>query len=228
VAPDSLLKSRLKDPGLHRVADPRQRSGRWSVGTVLGTVLTGMLAGCRRLSDVEALTRDMAAPMRTLLGLSRRLPDTMARDLLVAVDPHELRGALHRQVRCAHRRHALEPEPGFPWGVLSLDGKVTAIRAWDDRFVQRNHGKGLVRTVTATLVSNAARVCIDAIPIPPRTNEMGVYADALRQPVATYASLDLFRVVMYDAGACSEANARTSRELGLHYVMVLNEAQPTL
>jgi len=46
--------------------------------------------------------------------------------------------------------------------------------------------------------------------------------------LSTYASLDLFRVVMYDAGACSQANARATRGLGLHYVMVLNEAQPTL
>jgi len=57
---------------------------------------------------------------------------------------------------------------------------------------------------------------------------MGSYLEALRALVATYKSIDLFRVVMYDAGACFEANARATRGLGLHYVMQLNEAQPTL
>jgi hypothetical protein len=57
---------------------------------------------------------------------------------------------------------------------------------------------------------------------------MGAYLQALRQLLHAYGTLDLFRVAMYDAGACSEANARGTRELGLHYVMQLNEAQPTL
>ena len=33
---------------------------------------------------------------------------------------------------------------------------------------------------------------------------------------------------MYDAGACSEANARGTRALGLHYVMQLTAGQPNL
>jgi hypothetical protein len=43
-----------------------------------------------------------------------------------------------------------------------------------------------------------------------------------------YHGIDLFRVAMYDAGGCSEANARWTRQHHLHYVMVLNAAQPTL
>ena len=109
-----------------------------------------------------------------------------------------------------------------------MDGKASVIRAWDQRYVQQQGARGVVRTITATLVSSPGCPCIDAFPIPPATNEMGTYLDALRALLSSYASIDLFRVVMYDAGACSEANARGTRALGLHYVMQLNEAQPTL
>ena len=86
----------------------------------------------------------------------------------------------------------------------------------------------MLRTITAMLVSSEVPVCVDAIPIPAATNEMGHYLTALAEVTVAYASIDLFRVVMYDAGACSETNARGTRALGVHYVMVLNEAQPTL
>ena len=57
---------------------------------------------------------------------------------------------------------------------------------------------------------------MDAFPIPPQTNEMGAYVAAVADLVRAYESIDLFRVVMYDAGACSEANARATRWMGLH------------
>ncbi len=56
----------------------------------------------------------------------------------------------------------------------------------------------------------------------------GHFGAAPSQLVDAYKSIDLFRVVMYDAGACSEANARSTRQLGLHHALVLNEGQPTL
>ena len=185
------------------------------------------MAGCRSLADVEKLTSEMSTAMRKLLGLRRRLPDTTARDLLLRISPGQLTEALQRTIRRAHRRHALKPV-AFPWGVPSLDGKVTAIRAWDGQVAQQQGNKGMLRTITATLVSSTARVCVGANPIPADTNEMGAYVPALKELIEAYRSIDLFCVVMYDAGACSEANARATRELGVHYVMVLNAAQPTL
>lgn len=181
----------------------------------------------RGLRQVEAFTREASWPALRALGLRGRLPDTTARDALIKVDPHELRAALHRLLRRAHRRHALDPD-GLRWGVVSMDGKATAIDAWDSPLVQRQGQRGIVRTVTATLVSSHVRVCLDAFPIPAATNEMGIYPSALDALLDAYSGLDLFRVVMYDAGACSEANARHTRKRGLHYVMVLNEGQPTL
>ena len=44
--------------------------------------------------------------------------------------------------------------------------------------------------------------------------------------VYTYLALTLF--VTYDAGACSEANARAVRDRGLHYLFGLKGSQPTL
>jgi len=44
----------------------------------------------------------------------------------------------------------------------------------------------------------------------------------------TYGRADLFRVVIYDAGACSKDNAAHVRGHGLHYVFGLKGTQPTL
>ena len=225
-----LLRARLPAPRFEQVVDPRRRPvrGGWKVATVLRTVLVGMVAGARSLAAVEELTTEMSRTARKALGIARRLPDTTARDLLVALDPRELQRVLVRQVRRkAHRRRALEPS-ALPWGVLSLDGKATVIDAWSPDCAQRQGSRGVLRTVTAMLVSCAVPVCVGAIPIPARTNEMGHYLAVLTELVQAYASIDLFRVVLYDAGACSEANARHTRRLGLHYVFVLNHGQPTL
>lgn len=222
------LAARLDVLPWSRVTDPRTGSSTyWRMTTVLPVVVMGLVAGARSLAELETLTATMSAAARRWFRLARRLPDTTARELLVRLVPEELRAVLHAQIRIFHRQKALEPE-GFRWGVVSMDGKATTIRAWDQRFVQRQGSRGAIRTITATLVSSPGCPCIDAWPIPPSTNEMGSYLDALRALVDNYKGIDLFRVVMYDAGACSEANARGTRALGLHYLMQLNDAQPTL
>lgn len=92
--------------------------------------------------------------------------------------------------------------------------------AWDSPSV--------LRTVTCTLVSAAAKPCIDAIPIPASTNEMGHFSTALREVTRTYAPLGLFKLVSYDSGACSLENANIVRDLKLHYLFRLKGNQPTL
>lgn len=222
------LAARLDVLPWSRVADPRTGSNTyWRLATVLSSVVLALVGGARSVADLEALTVRMSVAARRWFGLTRKLSDTTVRDLLVRLEPADLRGLLHAQVRVFHRQKALEPE-GFRWGVVSMDGKATAIRAWDGRYAQQQGARGMVRTITASLVSSPGCPCIDAWPIPPTTNEMGTYLVALRSLVETYGGIDLFRVVMYDAGACSEANARGTRTLGLHYVMQLNDAQPTL
>ena len=65
----------------------------------------------------------------------------------------------------------------------------------------------MVRTISAVLVSCPARPYLHLTPLPASTNEMGIFERALDEVVAVYGRSDLFRVVVYDAGACSKDNA---------------------
>jgi hypothetical protein len=230
-----VFSARLPEARLEDVTDPRNRRGlRWkNIGELLGAVVIGLCAGVRSLAQLESLTAEMARALRRPLGVPRRIPDTTLRDLLCKLDPRSLRGALYAQVRAAHRRKALSPER-LPFGVLVMDGKSTAISGCDDLYAQRqSQAEGerfasLLRTVTCSLVSASAMPCIDASPIPASTNEMGHFATALRDVVRAYAHLGLFRLVSYDAGACSLENATLVRTFQLDYLFGLKGTQPTL
>ena len=152
--------------------------------------------------------------------------------MLCSLEPNQLRPSLHAAVRAARRRRALEPD-GLPFGVVSLDGKDTAVPSCDDFFAQRQTQEGgafvgNVRTLTATLTSASARPIIDVLSIPASTNEMGAFRSSLHKLWDAYGHSDSFRLLTYDAGACSKDNADTVRELGLHYLFGLKSNQPTL
>jgi hypothetical protein len=174
----------------------------------------------------------MGLGMGRMLGLDRRLPDTTMRDVLVRVDPEQLRKCLHRQTKAAQRRKALKSE-GLPLGMVAMDGKSTAIEAWDNKYAQRHRdavGKsavGLVRTLTCSLVSSSSKMCIDALPIPSRTNEMGHFGKAFRDLCRTYGK-SLFELASMDAGMCSLVNADLVVAKGRHYLFGLKQDQPTL
>jgi len=225
-----LLRARLPELALEEVPDPRAREGRWSLAQILQAALVGLMAGCRSLSETEALTESLAPPMRRRLGLPRRLSDTTARDALCRVPLEGLRAALHRLVKAAWRRKALQPV-GLPVSVVALDGKVTALPTLNHPLVQNQHPEfglpyGLVRTVTCSLVSAAGRPCIDAIPIPADTNEVGHFQAAFGSVVETYGGL--FDVVTYDAGGFSRANADTVVAAGKHYLFALKDEHRTM
>ncbi len=229
-----VLNARLPDAELHRVEDPRRQQGRrWSLAAILGTVMTAMLAGCKSLAEMEALTAEASPAARRKLGLKGRLPDTTARDALVHVNPRSLHRALHRQIHRAHRRKQLQPV-GLPFGVVTMDGKMTAVKTTSGPYVQPKTSTegadyGLVRTVTASLITSAAKVCINASLIPPRDNEQSHYIVALEELLDAYGSLRLFELVDYDAGGCSRVNARYTRECNLHYSMRVKQgSQPKL
>ena len=153
--------TRLREARLDEVEDPRDRRGRrWQLQTLLGSALLGLVAGCRSLLQVEALTEDLSPATRQRFGLARRLPDTTLHNLLWRLQPQQVLPVLHRVVRAAHRRRALCPDE-LPFGVVSLDGKSTAVPACDDYYAQRqsqHQGQclGLVRTISAVLVSSPA------------------------------------------------------------------------
>ena len=229
-----MLSKRLDELGLDRIDDARDDRGkRWRLGTLLRATLAAMVAGAKSLAKVEDLSERMSQPTRRLLGIRRRLPDTTLRNALCTIEPDKLRKPLHALVRKAQRRKALEPN-GLPFGVVSLDGKGFSIPSSDDWYAQRQtQGEdaaltGIVRTVTATLTSSAAKPIIDVTPIPAPTNEMGVFELALDSLCCAYRGLDLFKLVTYDAGACSANNATLVRARDLHYLFGLTAGQPTL
>jgi len=131
------LTKRLREARLDEVEDPRDRRGRrWQLKTLLGAALLGLVAGCRSLLQVEALTEDLSLAARQRFGLTRRLPDTTLHNLLWQLQPQQVLPVLHRVVRAAHRRRALVPDE-LPFGVVSLDGKSTAVPACDEYYAQR-------------------------------------------------------------------------------------------
>jgi len=116
-----------------------------------------------------------------------------------------------------------------------MDGKYVTVPSVDDKYAQRSSRAegdstitGRIGTMTATLCSSEARPCIDVYTIPAHTNEMGVFSRALDSLLQVYGNLDLFRLVTYDAGACSKGNAEHIRARGLHYLFGLKGSQPQL
>jgi hypothetical protein len=226
--------ARMSELRLGDARDPRLRKGRWGFGRLLGVMLLGLVADRRSLAETERLTEKLSGPVRRRLGIGRRVPDTTLRDAAVRTDPEELRGRLHRQVRLARRRQALDHDR-FPVGVATIDGRSTATRLCDgNRYGQTHHDAlgreqhALVRTMTSTLVSSRAQVCLDACPLPPEGNEMSTFPVVLATLVREYDE-GLFQVVTADAGSCSEANARLVEEAHRAYLFRMKAGeQPTL
>jgi len=219
-----VLRARLPELELDKVADPRSRR-LWTLPQLLRTLLLGLMAGCRSLLEVEELTATVSLAVRQKLGIPRRMPDTTLRDLVCRLGLQGLRDVLHRLIRRAHRRKAL-PAVGIPFHAVAMDGKSTSLPCWDDESCQRHMPEqgepyGLVRTVTCALITAPGRPCIDAIPIPVKTNEMGHFAHAWKSVVENFG--DLFRVVTYDAGVSSEENGRLVVEAGKDYLFRLRD-----
>jgi len=228
-----LARARLDELDFQRIDDPRKARGkRWQLGSLLNLLVLAMMAGCKSLAEVEKLSDEMSAPLRRMLGIGRRVADTTLRDLLCRLQPQTLRPALHRLIKAAYRRKALKPQ-SLPFGMVAMDGKATSIRGCDRDFAQssRDTKDGLVRTITSALVSAPGRPCIDISPVPARTNEMGHFERALGQLLEAYPGSGrgrLFELISYDAGACSLHNATLIVERGLHYLLALKDAQPSL
>jgi hypothetical protein len=226
------LGKRLSEAKLAQVDDPRDRRGiRWTFASLLLAMVAGMMAGAKGLAEVEELTARLSRPIRRLLGIARRIADTTMRELLVNLEPDGLRSMLYRIVKAANRRKALQPDV-FPFGIVSMDGKGTVTRFFDETYAQVEHPQdglpfGVVRTITSTLVSTPARPCIDAHPIPADTNEMGAFRAALLALLSAYGR-SMFQVVMYDSGANSRSNADFVAFVGLYYLFRLQNEQPTL
>lgn len=226
------LAKRIPDMGLELVQDVRaEKSRKWRLTALLRTTVVALAAGLHGLAEAETLTTQLSPAMRKLLGIWRRVPDTTMRDALVRLPVDSVRKVLYRMCKAAWRRKALEPV-GLPMHATSMDGKATATSIFDDAYAQAHRPEdnvpyGLVRTITSSLVSSSARVCLDAHPVPAETNEMGAFAGAFLALLGAYGK-SLIQLVMYDSGACSEENCRLVREHGVDYLMCIKKDQPTL
>lgn len=221
---------------LDRVTDHRDPRGkRWPLTTLLWTTLLGVMTGQNCFADVERLTADLSMPVRRRFGIRRRISDTTLRDALATLAPADLRPILHSVTRSAMRSKSVTVDFELPFGIVSMDGKYVTVPSVDGQHTQCvSHADddseitGRIGTMTATLSSSEARPCIDVYVIPAPTNEMGVFKRALDALLEAYGNLDLFRLVTYDAGACSKANADYIRNRNLHYLLGLKGSQPNL
>ena len=226
------VAARAAELPFDNVADPRVGKITLKMRTFFVTMFTGMVAGCKGLAEVERLTTNLGSGARKVLGVWRRVPDTTMRDLVMHLGGQvdALRGLIHAQMRQALRRKQIEHD--LPVRAVSMDGHVTSTSLADAidakvKFAQRQDGKWMVRTITSCLASAVGRPVLDLFPIPPKTNEMGIFVAALDALLTAYGR-KLFDVVMYDAGACSLANATAVVKRELDYVFCLTKHQQEL
>lgn len=200
--------------------------------TLLSTALVSLVLLAKSLRAAESLSGDLA-DARRIKGLKRRVPDSTLGDFLARLSPRPLRQHLHQQVLGEHRRKVLAPTV-LPIGTIAIDGKTTA--SMDEAMhpdCQKQSPKGqepyyLHRVLNATLISSAAPVCIDQMPIPADTNDMGAFANFYGDLKRTYGRTSLFELVTMDAGFTSEENARLVDDDGKGYWMALKGNQPEL
>jgi hypothetical protein len=226
------LHKRLSELEFADVSDPRGKKGRrWPLPAFFHAVIAGIISGQKSLRDVELMTVEISALARRLLGIKRRVPDTTMRDALVRTQPADLRAVLHKTIQLSVRRKSLAPV-GLPCGVVAMDGKWTGTTIVDEAYTQHHskdaHSNSIeqLRTVTSCLISSNVKVCLDAFPIPPSTNEKGIFTCALDALLTAYPGL--FEIITYDPGANSKSNASYVDKKGLGYVFGLKADQGTL
>ena len=224
------LKVRFGELNLHDIYDPRGKQGRhkWSHVTLVKSILVGMGSGCKSLRDTERRSEYFNKAICRLIDTGRRVPDTTMRDLVCKLRPDDIRQCIKNSIDAAEKRGILKPV-GLPMGVVSMDGKYTTLPVSDDDgYVQSRTHKatgdsyGMIRTMTAMLISAMGRPVLDAEPIPANTNEAGHFQTAFTKLCASYGHL--FELLVYDAGITFFENAWAIVKAGKHYLLhVKNE-----
>jgi predicted transposase YbfD/YdcC len=183
-----------------QMPDPRAPRGqRWKIEPLPRAMWLGMLVGARTLRDVEELTKEIAGEG---FGIERRVPDSTLTDLIPELDPAPFRGALAEAVRRLHRMKVFESD--LPFGIVSIDGKTTAVKEAFNEYCQRQKGGYLLyRVLNATLISSPVAPVVMQIPIERRTNEVGMLRQMVGELGKSYGHSAMFQAVFLDAGFAS-------------------------
>lgn len=213
-------------------ADGRSKQGRrWKNPIpLIKAVMLGLAAGCKGLLEVEELTSKMFKPVRVLVKIPKRIADTTLRNFLCKLDINILCDLLYIVGYDAWRRKAIRMLAGFPFHVMSLDGKYPSISDTGDyENLQVRHDKegnaaySLLRTITSTLVTAVGRPIMGVVPVSGKTNEQGSFKKAFGDLVRIYGKL--FQMVMYDAGAASLGNAQAVIKAGKDYLFQIADTR---
>jgi hypothetical protein len=215
------------------VPDPRARRGLlWPLAQQLRAVWLGFLVGASSIRQVESMTQDLGTARRRN-GRSDRLPDSTVEYVLPDIEWRALRDKLILQVHDMERAKVLDPV-GLPLGVLAVDGKTLGsydneAGGWGQKSTREDGSPyWLVRVLRAVLVTAPTKPCIDQIPIPADTNDMGAFATMFRGLMTAYGRSNLFEIVSEDAGFTSLENATLVDEAHKAYWMGLKGNQPEM
>ena len=72
-----------------RLTDPRTKTGnvKLPIRRAITAVVTAIASGCKGFSEMEHLTKGLGPGARGKLGLTKRIPDTTAGDLVAKLNP---------------------------------------------------------------------------------------------------------------------------------------------
>lgn len=226
-----MVSTRLPELRLGSVTDPRDDRGKkWQLPVLLNSMMLGLMAGCKNLSEVETLTDELSPIVRRRLKIHRRVPDTTMRDAAVSIEPEEICRLIRKSAQLAGRRKALVSD--FPLDVAAMDGKVVSVEELDNKYAQTHRDSdglgacGLIRTITSSLVSCTARVCLEVHPMGAKGNEVGFFDTAYERLFKNHRNS--FDIVTYDAGAYSAKNAKAVVDSGKHFLFGLKDKRKFL
>ena len=166
--------------------------------------------------------------VRRTLNIPAPISSTRLRDTLKIVDHEGLRRVLRRQVRHDRRCGFLKPS-GLAINAVAIDGKFPAdLKSWDHPAAQKvvltpSTARGRCRVLNALLISSQSPACLDASPIPGKTNEIGHMPDFLKDLDEAYGKTGLLELIMADGGSSSRGIASQIHAMGSAYAGWIRE-----
>jgi hypothetical protein len=215
------------------VTDPRDLRGlRWDLKTLLNGMLIGLFNGSHTLREVERVTDELDASGGTF-DIPNRIPDTTLYTILQRLNWEEFRRVLHDHVHSLFRSKTLRNDV-LPIATTAIDGKTLLYDSVPmSAYAQKaEHKDGRVtynlRVLRAVYTSSVFKPCIDQMPIPPDTNDMGAFSAFFDDLVEKNARRILYELFTLDGGFSSLAIAEHINSAGYAYLIALKQNQPEL